>query len=198
LHTRKQQVALLNTDTGEVRGQKLSQLGDAVERFYAALSPPVTVGIESTGYSLWFHAVVPRAPAAPRPYAPRRRGRQDPCDGGAENQDRSPRRPPPPGLLKDDRFPVVWVPDPTTRDRRALIKRRSKGPNSSAVGDCLDVDGLLTRGLLSRWASSRTVQWRPDMLCPRPGARFCNSCGAGLELTLSVVPPQSSGWKPGL
>jgi hypothetical protein len=40
-----------------------SHVGDDVERFYAALSPPVTVGIESTGYSLWFH----RAPAAPRP-----------------------------------------------------------------------------------------------------------------------------------
>jgi transposase len=27
-------------------------------------------------------------------------------------------------LLKDDRFPVVWIPDPTTRDLRALIKHR--------------------------------------------------------------------------
>jgi transposase len=27
-------------------------------------------------------------------------------------------------LLKDDRFPVVWIPDPSTRDLRALIKHR--------------------------------------------------------------------------
>src|SRR5260370_42212776 len=27
-------------------------------------------------------------------------------------------------LLKDDRFPVVWIPDPTTRDLRALIQHR--------------------------------------------------------------------------
>src|SRR5262249_3947410 len=27
-------------------------------------------------------------------------------------------------LLKDDRFPLVWIPDPTTRDLRALIKHR--------------------------------------------------------------------------
>ena len=60
LHTRKQQVALLNTDTGELRDQELSHVGDDVERFYAALSPPVTVGIESTGYSLWFHALLQR------------------------------------------------------------------------------------------------------------------------------------------
>ncbi len=58
LHTRKQQVALLNTDTGELRDQELSHDSDAVERFYAALPPPVTVGIESTGYSLWFHALL--------------------------------------------------------------------------------------------------------------------------------------------
>ena len=60
LHTRKQQVALLNTETGELRDQELSHVGDDVERFYAALSPPVTVGIESTGYSLWFHALLRR------------------------------------------------------------------------------------------------------------------------------------------
>src|SRR5438445_3998654 len=58
LHTRKQQVALLNTATGELRNQELSHIGDDVERFYGALSPPVTVGIESTGYSLWFHALL--------------------------------------------------------------------------------------------------------------------------------------------
>jgi len=57
LHTRKQQVALLNTDTGELWEQELSHVGDDVERFYAALPSPVTVGIESTGYSLWFHAL---------------------------------------------------------------------------------------------------------------------------------------------
>jgi hypothetical protein len=93
LDTCKQQVALLNTDTGERRDQELSHVGDDVERFYAALSPPVTVGIESTGYSLWFHALL----RAPGPYAPRRRGREDPSDGGAQNQNRSPRCPAPPG-----------------------------------------------------------------------------------------------------
>ena len=60
LHTRKQQVALLNTDTGELWDQELSHAGDDVERFYAALPPPVTVGIESTGYALWFHALLQR------------------------------------------------------------------------------------------------------------------------------------------
>src|SRR5262249_15675842 len=57
LHTRKQQVAVLDTDTGEVVEQELAHTGDAVEQFYATLLPSVTVGIESTGYSLGFHTL---------------------------------------------------------------------------------------------------------------------------------------------
>src|SRR5438445_5534222 len=58
LHTRKQQVAILDTNTGEFLERELVHVGDGVEQFYAALPPPVTVGIESTGYSLWFHALL--------------------------------------------------------------------------------------------------------------------------------------------
>src|SRR5262245_54235735 len=54
LHTRKQQVAVLNTDTGELLDREFPHTGDAVEQFYSALPPPLTVGIESTGYLLWF------------------------------------------------------------------------------------------------------------------------------------------------
>ena len=56
LHTRKQQVAVLDTATGEMLKAELAHAGDAVEWFYVALPRPVTVGIESTGYALWFHA----------------------------------------------------------------------------------------------------------------------------------------------
>src|SRR5215470_15774302 len=54
LHARKQQVAVLDTITGEVLEQELVHDGDAVERFYRALRPPVTIGIETTGYTQWF------------------------------------------------------------------------------------------------------------------------------------------------
>ena len=49
LHARKQQVAVLDTGTGEIQEHQFSHHGDAVERFYAALPRPVTVGVESTG-----------------------------------------------------------------------------------------------------------------------------------------------------
>ena len=60
LHTRKQQVAALDTETGETHERQLVHEGSAVEEFYAALPRPVTVGIESTGYAIWFHALMHR------------------------------------------------------------------------------------------------------------------------------------------
>ena len=55
LHSRKQQVAVLDTTTGEVLEQELTHDGDVVERFYRALRPPVTIGIVTTGYTQWLH-----------------------------------------------------------------------------------------------------------------------------------------------
>src|SRR5262249_2592622 len=59
-HTRTQQVAVLETDTGEVSEHQVVHEGRAVEAFYGALPRPVTVGIESTGYAVWFHALLQR------------------------------------------------------------------------------------------------------------------------------------------
>src|SRR6516225_3433488 len=44
LHSRSQQVAVLNTDTGELQEQRLAHEGQAVEQFYRALPRPVTIG----------------------------------------------------------------------------------------------------------------------------------------------------------
>ncbi len=60
LHTRMQQVAVLDTRTGEVSERQLAHDGSAIEEFYAALPGPVTIGIESTGYAVWFHALMQR------------------------------------------------------------------------------------------------------------------------------------------
>ena len=58
LHARKQQVAMLDSETGEVQEVELCHHGEDVERFYAALPRPATVAVESTGYALWFHALM--------------------------------------------------------------------------------------------------------------------------------------------
>jgi len=98
----------------------LAHIGDAVERFYAALPPPVTVGIESTGYSLWFHALLHRVghtlvvgEAAKIRAMVVRKTKTDRRDARHLLD-----------LLQHNRFPSVWIPDPSTRDLRALIKHR--------------------------------------------------------------------------
>src|SRR5439155_20253806 len=60
LHTRMQQVAVLDTGSGEVRERQLAHDGSAIEEFYAAWPGPVTIGIESTGYATWFHTLIQR------------------------------------------------------------------------------------------------------------------------------------------
>ncbi len=120
LHSRTQQVAALDTSTGECVEQEIVHEGDAVERFYRALPPPVTIGIETTGYTQWFHTLMHqlghtvlvgeaakiRAMVVRKTKTERRDARHL-LD-----------------LLQHDRFPTGWIPDPGTRDRRALIAHR--------------------------------------------------------------------------
>ena len=60
LHTREQSIAAVDTVTGEMRELQLRHDGDEVEEFYGGLPRPATVGIESTGYALWFHHLMHR------------------------------------------------------------------------------------------------------------------------------------------
>jgi transposase len=122
LHSRNQQVAVLDTETGEVQERRLDHDGDAVEQFYASLPRPVTVGIESTGYTLWFHALLQRqghtllvGDAAKIRAMVVRKTKTDRRDAAHLRQ-----------LLKEARFPVIWVPDPTVRDLRALVAHRMR------------------------------------------------------------------------
>jgi transposase len=120
LHSRKQQLAVLDTTTGEVVEQELVHEGDAVERFYRALRPPVTIGIETTGYTQWFHALMHRlghtllvGEAAKIRAMVVRKTKTDRHDARHLLD-----------LLRHDRFPTVWIPDPDTRDLRALVAHR--------------------------------------------------------------------------
>src|SRR5499425_1922517 len=120
LHSRKQQVAVLDTTTGEVVEQELVHEGEAVEQFYRTLRPPVTIGIETTGYSQWIHALMQRlghtvvvGEAAKIRAMVVRKTKTDRRDARHLLD-----------LLKHDRFPVVWIPDGDTRDRRALVAHR--------------------------------------------------------------------------
>ena len=113
---------MLDSETGEVQEVELCHHGEDVERFYAALPRPVTVAIESTGYALWFHALMRQlghtllvGDAAKIRAMIVRKTKTDRRDA-LHLLD----------LLKHDRLPVIWVPDPATRDLRALLAHRTR------------------------------------------------------------------------
>ena len=63
LHTRFQQIAMLDTETGEVVEKRLEHENGEARRFYEGLETPALVGIESTGYTLVVCRDVERARA---------------------------------------------------------------------------------------------------------------------------------------
>jgi hypothetical protein len=58
LHTRYQQIAMLDTDTGEVTERRLEHEDGEARAFYSALVGRVRVGIEATGHTQWFEAML--------------------------------------------------------------------------------------------------------------------------------------------
>jgi hypothetical protein len=53
-HPGHQQIALVDTLTGEVRELKLTHQDGHAERFYQELAAPALIGIEAVGNSQWF------------------------------------------------------------------------------------------------------------------------------------------------
>ena len=53
-HPAWQQIAVLDTETGEITEQKLMHGNGEAERFYRRLPAPSLVGLEACGNSQWF------------------------------------------------------------------------------------------------------------------------------------------------
>ena len=120
LHTRHQEIAMVNTETGELVERRLEHENGEAKEFYAGLARPVRVGIEATGYTQWFERLLSELgeelwvgdPAEIRARAVRRQktNRRD----AAHLLD----------LLVTNRFPRIWIPSPEERDVRQLLKHR--------------------------------------------------------------------------
>jgi transposase len=121
-HPRFQQIAFVDTVTGECGERKLTNMVEA-ESFYRALSGgSVRVGMEATGHARWFERLLGELnfelwigdPAEIRAQRVRKQktDRQD-----AEHLLR---------LLVEDRFPRIWVPGPENRDLRQLLWHRHR------------------------------------------------------------------------
>ena len=116
LHSRKQQVARLPAKFSNSSSSTRARRRALLPR---ALRPPVTIEIEATGYTQWFHALTHRlghtvlvGEAAKTRAMVVRKTKTDRRDARHLLD------------LRHDRFPTVWSPDPATRDLRALIAHR--------------------------------------------------------------------------
>ena len=122
LHTRYQQIAMVNTETGELGERRLEHESGEARAFYAGLKGTVRVGIEATGYTHWFEDMLAElghelwmGDAAKIRAAVVRKQKTDARDA-AHLLD----------LLCADRFPKIWWPSPAERDLRQLIWHRQK------------------------------------------------------------------------
>jgi transposase len=122
LHTRYQQVAMLDQETGELIERRLEHESGEARAFYAALSAPVRVGIEATGHTRWFERMLGElghelwiGDAAEIRASVVRKQKTDARDA-AHLLD----------LLLSNRFPRIWRPSLEERDLRQLVWHRQK------------------------------------------------------------------------
>jgi transposase len=122
LHTRYQQIAMLNEETGELVERRLDHAAGEVQAFYAELRGPVRVGIEATGYTRWFERLLAQlghelwiGDAARIRASVVRKQKTDARDAMHLLD-----------LLVSGRFPRLWRPTGTERDLRQLVWHRQK------------------------------------------------------------------------
>jgi transposase len=124
-HPSMQQIAWVDTETGECGERQLEHSDGAAERFYRELRQrgvQVRIGIEASGHTRWFERLLaelaielwighPAKIAAQRV----RKQKTDRLDAQHLLQ-----------LLVEDRFPKLWVPSPENRDLRQLLWHRHR------------------------------------------------------------------------
>jgi transposase len=131
-HPEFQQIASVDTDTGEFQEKRLTHREEA-EKFYRALAgagQKVRVGMEASGHARWFERLLAElqfelwigdaAEICTKRVRKQKTDRQD-----AQLILR---------LLLEDRFPKIWVPSCENRDPRHLLWHRHRmvqgGPGS--------------------------------------------------------------------
>lgn len=121
-HPSFQQIAVLDTTTGEMEQRRLCHGDGEAEQFYRELAAPALIGIEAVGNCLWFEQLLSRlghqlwiGDAAQIRASYVRRQKTDRRDAGHILR-----------LLVEERFPRIWVPTSEQRDVRQLLLHRHK------------------------------------------------------------------------
>ena len=123
-HPSFQQIAFVDTETGELKGQRLAHREEA-EQFYRALAvagQQVRVGMEASGHARWFERLLAELQfelwMGDAAEIRRKRGRKQKTD----RQDAQHIL----GLLLKNDFPPIWVPSWENRDLRQLLWHRHR------------------------------------------------------------------------
>jgi transposase len=121
-HTRYQQIAMLEEETGELIERRLEHESGEARAFYAGLPGPVRVGIEATGHTRWFERMLAEfghelwiGDAAKIRASMVRKQKTDARDAAHLLE-----------LLLSGRFPRLWRPTMAERDLRQLVWHRQK------------------------------------------------------------------------
>lgn len=121
-HPGWQQVAWVDTETGETGEEKLVHERGEAARFYQRLPGPALIGMESTGNCEWFLEMATAAghdvwvgDAAKIRASDVRRQKHDRRDAALLLQ-----------LLLEGRFPRIWTPSSQQKDLRQLLIHRSR------------------------------------------------------------------------
>src|SRR5438045_7122307 len=124
-HPSVQQIAWVETGSGECGEQQLQHSNGEAEKFYLDLKlrgMQVRVGIEATGHARWFERLLAElkyelwvGEPAQIKAARVRKQKTDRRDAGHILK-----------LMMEDRFPRVWVPSAENRDLRQLLWQRHR------------------------------------------------------------------------
>jgi transposase len=121
-HPSWQQVSWMQEDTGETGDEKLVHTAGEVEKFYQRFPRGTIVGMEATGNCQWFVEVLASlghelwvGDAARIRASDARQQKHDKRDARLLLQ-----------LLKEERFPRIWVPSSQEKDLRQLLIHRYK------------------------------------------------------------------------
>jgi transposase len=121
-HPSWQQIAWLDSETGETGEQKLVHASGDAKAFYQQLAAPVLIGMEATGNSQWFIELVQDlgheiwiGDAAQIRASYVRKQKTDKRDAAHILK-----------LVVEGRFPKLWTPDREQRDLRQLVLHRHK------------------------------------------------------------------------
>jgi len=149
-HPGWQQVAVLDSETGEIRELKLENGNGEAERFYRELSSPARIGFEACGNTQWFEDLLDRlghevwvGDAAEIRASYVRKQKTDRRDAAHILK-----------LLLENRFPRLWRPSAGERDLRQLLMHRHK-----LVGIRARVKNGLQHLMLNRGMQMKRKLW---------------------------------------